>query len=428
MEVFRAILEPHDEGMPKLSASEYLEALYARAEVEEAEALRSMEAKNKKRGRRSQPASAPANAGPSVRAAAVSAPDATPTENAPSGTATGAGGTIASSSATRGGQSRSAVKKGSKAAAPSTSAQRDTQKLQAGSPSSGTTSSADKSVSMKAKLGDSNIANPLGLCSSCSATTIPRWRKHRASTLCVACGVQSSETPSASPLDGLSQQSRTPVEGSANAKLKRRASPEPSGLTARSAATDTATLGGDTVLDETNKRRRLGRSPSPAVGVPGEGNTVAKGSNNDSRRCSPTPSDLTSLSRESSLTPLPPDPPAGPHCSHCHSTKSSNFSWAESKLAGGGMLCNACSMYEKRHQCRRPLSPALESSLTPLPPDPPGGPHCSHCHSTRSSNLSWAESKLEGGGKLCNACSMYEKRHQRRRPLSLVLAAGRAKR
>ncbi|KAJ7145575.1 hypothetical protein C8R44DRAFT_689669 [Mycena epipterygia] len=48
---------------------------------------------------------------------------------------------------------------------------------------------------------------------------------------------------------------------------------------------------------------------------------------------------------------------------------------------------------------------------------------CAHCHSTTSSNGSWVQSHVGGTGKLCDSCALYEANHGRRRPLSLAQIA-----
>ncbi|KAJ7140276.1 hypothetical protein C8R43DRAFT_594141 [Mycena crocata] len=107
-----------------------------------------------------------------------------------------------------------------------------------------------------------------------------------------------------------------------------------------------------------------------------------------------------------------------PQCSNCQSTSTAGH-WNRSVLEPDKKLCNACSSYERRNRDHRP--PALNlnrrCSREPLPPS--ASPQCSNCHSTSTSGC-WRRSVLEHERRLCDACSHYERTHDCHRPLALA--------
>ncbi|KAJ7083965.1 hypothetical protein B0H15DRAFT_401819 [Mycena belliarum] len=135
-------------------------------------------------------------------------------------------------------------------------------------------------------------------------TRIREEHRRAPSKVPAACGVQSSETPSTSPSDGLSQHpSRHECE------IEARVSPEPSERFCRGTAKSVVTLCS---------------SKPPYVRV-----------------CNPCPA----VSVPEKCTPLPKARMNPPH-------------------GGAGKLCGACSLYEKRHQRRRPFSVLLAAART----------------------------------------------------------------
>ncbi|KAJ7472073.1 hypothetical protein FB451DRAFT_313934 [Mycena latifolia] len=413
------------------SASDYLDALYARAELEEAEELRLRDLQNKKRRRKSQPVSAPANVTPSVGLV----PDATTTDNATMHAPT----EDLKRYAFRTRRGHTQLQPPSERNARAASGERHVAE-RSPEPLLPVEVPLDDSVNppvrVKTESSDRSIAEPL-------AHDIYHKTHH-----------------SARPVHALDQDSRVDymAERSTNSKtevnckrsggspsahtgIKRSPSPGPSGSTPASltdtslhrvvlstgngpslafhdgkpssydrsephhaAYSDTDIASFETSPEPANKRRRFNLST---------GNRQLLWGVADEHTMHPP----TELQREdgedNSLSDLTEADSFEKGLNSNEDTKSLNsFPPPPSLLR----LAQDLSPSPSRSSSR-------ESSLTPLPPDLPDGPHCSHCHSTKSSNGSWCTSKLGGDGKLCNACHNYEKKNGRRRPQSLLLRA-----
>ncbi|KAI7880518.1 hypothetical protein K492DRAFT_237215 [Lichtheimia hyalospora FSU 10163] len=96
-----------------------------------------------------------------------------------------------------------------------------------------------------------------------------------------------------------------------------------------------------------------------------------------------------------------------PICSNCETT--STPLWRRS--ANDDLLCNACGLYAKLHNAPRPkhFKSAPQSSVEGMETA------CSNC-STRTTPL-WRRDNE--GAPLCNACGLYLKLHNAKRPLSM---------
>ncbi|RKP39062.1 GATA transcription factor, partial [Dimargaris cristalligena] len=99
-------------------------------------------------------------------------------------------------------------------------------------------------------------------------------------------------------------------------------------------------------------------------------------------------------------------------CANCGVT--STPLWRRS--ANDKLLCNACGLYYKLHNTDRPKTMRPHSVRKDARPDDLANlPVCSNC-STTTTPL-WRRD--EEGATLCNACGLYFKLHQSKRPVSL---------
>ncbi|KAJ7725098.1 hypothetical protein B0H16DRAFT_1332972, partial [Mycena metata] len=105
-------------------------------------------------------------------------------------------------------------------------------------------------------------------------------------------------------------------------------------------------------------------------------------------------------------------------CINCKSTTTAGR-WIGSRLVPG-TVCNACYMYEKRHNRQRPLSLIQHRPLSGIPRAPllPGSNGCSNC-ATQSTSRLWSRSVLTSGWVLCTTCSRYERKQKCHRPKRL---------
>ncbi|KAI9596011.1 hypothetical protein BDF19DRAFT_384682 [Syncephalis fuscata] len=114
--------------------------------------------------------------------------------------------------------------------------------------------------------------------------------------------------------------------------------------------------------------------------------------------------------------------PAQLFCRNCGVT--STPLWRRS--INDDILCNACGLYMKLHNMARPklrkaqqkdLQPSIEHCVnsSPIPGNNKSSVFCSNCY-TNNTPL-WRRD--DQSNVLCNACGLYLKLHQERRPLSL---------
>ncbi|KAI8145950.1 hypothetical protein BJV82DRAFT_602856 [Fennellomyces sp. T-0311] len=105
--------------------------------------------------------------------------------------------------------------------------------------------------------------------------------------------------------------------------------------------------------------------------------------------------------------------PGQPVCSNCSTTTTPL--WRRS--ADDELLCNACGLYLKLHNAPRPkhLKPHSGRKDTRGDEDGMQQPICTNC--ATSTTPLWRRD--DNGAPLCNACGLYLKLHNQRRPLSL---------
>ncbi|KAJ7145565.1 hypothetical protein C8R44DRAFT_972639 [Mycena epipterygia] len=290
------------------SASEYLEALYARAEVEKIQMREKMNKRHRRKPRPMSEDDSTLDDGTNL--------DATPEED------------NTKRDRTRGGRAQMEGL-----------SQQDDIKAAVGSPADHhlPEPSADP---VEVPRAERRATQPMtsAQCSNCHTSSTPKWRKDGAgNVLCNACGIYFKTHGRRLPIarrDSTPDLSRSTMTRGADANSEPDADAHP------------------------NKRRRINHIADPLQNAP---DTTDESTQSEAATTS------TSISRESSLTPLPPDLPVhlsqrvhpanAPHpiCAHCHSTKSSNGSWRASTLGGAGPFCNACLQYERMHARRRPL-------------------------------------------------------------------------
>ncbi|KAI7865066.1 hypothetical protein BDF14DRAFT_1098170 [Spinellus fusiger] len=100
-----------------------------------------------------------------------------------------------------------------------------------------------------------------------------------------------------------------------------------------------------------------------------------------------------------------------PVCTNCNAT--STPLWRRSPI--NELLCNACGLYQKLHKVPRPKTLKVNTPRKEVREEDVLQLVCSNCY-TRTTPL-WR--KDEEGASLCNACGLYLKLHNERRPLSM---------
>ncbi|KAJ7137744.1 hypothetical protein C8R44DRAFT_336223 [Mycena epipterygia] len=98
-------------------------------------------------------------------------------------------------------------------------------------------------------------------------------------------------------------------------------------------------------------------------------------------------------------------------CSSCKG--STTRSWHKSKLNTSWTICEACYSYERRRHKLRPASVVERTKMRTVK-------KCSNCDTTTSAGDKWRFSVLDPLRKLCQACGLYEDKHHKSRPLSLI--------
>ncbi|KAJ7472117.1 hypothetical protein FB451DRAFT_314270 [Mycena latifolia] len=118
--------------------------------------------------------------------------------------------------------------------------------------------------------------------------------------------------------------------------------------------------------------------------------------------------------------------PAAYKCSHCEfqtdNSDTSRRSRPHHSKLNGAIICGVCSVYERTHQRARPLSLDSSSAEHPLAALESTSRKVQQCQNCRStkSSTGWYKSKCGVRGKICKSCYNYEVRTGRRRSQALI--------
>ncbi|KAJ7147017.1 hypothetical protein C8R44DRAFT_691381 [Mycena epipterygia] len=212
-------------------------------------------------------------------------------------------------------------------------------------------------ISLQSKLSLRTDPAPMvqGQCSNCSTTAASVWRKDDAdNTLCNACGLYLKACGRARPISLQSTRSRrraAPRHPTTHSDSGSEPSvSDPEPPPQNRTSPDSATLKNDAKSEPDAADERSEKRRR--VSRPAK-KAYRPPRSELVKQSSPAASETgtTSTSREPTT-----NPPEVQQCAHCRSTRSSNRCWVKSKLGGTGKICNACAHYEKRNNRRRPFS------------------------------------------------------------------------